>query len=275
MLGAALAAEIIPTFGWQAIFVVGGLLPLLAAVPLYWVLPESPRFLATQPGRASELARILNRVAGDGRFDGSESFVLSVQAPTQQHVAAGAIGIFSPSIRRDTFTLWIIFITNLFAVYCFYNWAPVVLTSIGMDLSTAVRGSLVFNTAGVIGSLSVSWIIARTGSRWPQAILGGVGALAMLYVGHLVSSIGTNAESNSVSLPMVALMSGLAIGGYCILAVQVTSYAVAANVYPTVCRSAGVGWAQGMGRLGGVLSAFLGAAIMARAGASGFCRAPR
>jgi AAHS family 4-hydroxybenzoate transporter-like MFS transporter len=47
-------------------------------------------------------------------------------------------------------------------------------------------------------------------------------------------------------------------------------YAVAAHVYPTSCRAAGVGWAQGMGRLGGVLSAFLGAVLMARAGVSGF-----
>ena len=38
-----------------------------------------------------------------------------------------------------------------------------------------------------------------------------------------------------------------------------TLFSVAAHVYPTHCRAAGVGWAQGVGRLGGVLSAFAGA----------------
>ena len=166
----------------------------------------------------------------------------------------------------DTLALWIIFITNLFAVYSFYNWASVVLTNIGLDLATAVKGSLIFNTAGVAGSILVSWLIARLGSRWLQAILGviGVGGNAVR------RQTGRCDYTGCGSVPVQAIMIALAIAGFCILGVQITMYAVAAHVYPTVCRAAGVGWAVGIGRLGGVLSAIVGGVLMARAGVSAF-----
>jgi AAHS family 4-hydroxybenzoate transporter-like MFS transporter len=264
ILGAAIAAEVIPAFGWQAIFVVGGALPLAAALIIYFILPESPRYLAAHPGREAELAKILNRILEENRFVGNERFRLA--APATVSVEAPLdVSVFSAGLRRDTFALWAVFVTNLFAVYCFYNWAPTVLTSLGIDLATAVRGSLVFNTTGLIGSLLMSWIIARTGSRWPQVLLGVIAALAMLYIAQLVN----DAESSG-QLSTVAIMIGFAVGGFGILSLQVTAYAVGSHVYPTICRSAGIGWAAGMGRLGGVLSAFAGAMIMARTGASGF-----
>jgi MFS transporter, AAHS family, 4-hydroxybenzoate transporter len=264
IVGAAIAAELIPAFGWQAIFVVGGVLPLAAAVVIYFVLPESPRYLAAHPGREAELAKLLNRILKENRFVGNEHFRLAVPA-TAGTEAHRDMSIFSAELRRDTFVLWAMFVTNLFAVYCFYNWAPTVLTSLGIDLATAVRGSLVFNTTGLVGSLLISWLIARTGSRWPQALLGIIAALAMLYIARLV-----NDAEDSGQLSTAAIMIGFAVGGFGIISVQVTMYAVGSHAYPTICRSAGIGWAAGMGRLGGVLSAFAGAVIMARTGAAGF-----
>jgi AAHS family 4-hydroxybenzoate transporter-like MFS transporter len=66
------------------------------------------------------------------------------------------------------------------------------------------------------------------------------------------------------------LMAGIAAAGLGINALQIGMYAVSAHVYPTVCRSAGVGWALGVGRVGGILSAFYGAALFAQSGARGF-----
>ena len=172
----------------------------------------------------------------------------------------------SRELLWDTLAVWVIFITNLFAVYSFYNWASVVLTNIGLDLATAVKGSLIFNTAGVAGSVLSSWLITRLGSRWLQAGLGAIGVGAMLYVGNLVGSIVPGAEA----VPVQSIMIALGIGGFCILGTQITMYAVAAHVYPTHCRAAGVGGAVGIGRVGGVLSAIVGGVLMARAGVSAF-----
>src|SRR3954454_19095880 len=45
-LGGLLAAQLIPQFGWQSVFVVGGIAPLLLVPFLALWLPESVRFLA-------------------------------------------------------------------------------------------------------------------------------------------------------------------------------------------------------------------------------------
>ena len=59
-LGGTLAgftgALILPSYGWRALFLVGGILPLVLAAVLWKVLPESPRFLARQRARWPELA---------------------------------------------------------------------------------------------------------------------------------------------------------------------------------------------------------------------------
>ena len=269
MIGAAIGAEVIPAFGWRAMFVLGGALPLVALVLVYFVLPESPRFLvARRPERKEQLASILNRVIGTRRFTAGDQFVLRSDAslPAGQSDA----GVFSPAFLRDTIAVWVMFAANLFAVYCFFNWTPVVLTSLGLDLGTAVRGSLVFNTAGVVGSLACAWVISRLGSRVPIAVVGLCGAVAVAYVGQLIGRAEPAGLEAAASFPIVAAMLGIAVAGFAIVGVQVALFSVAANVYPTACRSSGVGWAAGIGRLGAVISAFAGAALMASIGVWGF-----
>ena len=51
MVVASIAAEIFPALCWGAIFLIGGVLPLVAGVAFHFKLPESARFLATQSSR--------------------------------------------------------------------------------------------------------------------------------------------------------------------------------------------------------------------------------
>ena len=66
-LGGTLAgftgAVILPSYGWRALFFVGGALPLLLAALLWKVLPESPRYLARHRARWTELAALLRHEA--------------------------------------------------------------------------------------------------------------------------------------------------------------------------------------------------------------------
>jgi AAHS family 4-hydroxybenzoate transporter-like MFS transporter len=121
-----------------------------------------------------------------------------------------------------------------------------------MDLATSLRALFIFNAAGVVGALTMSWLISRIGSRWVQALLGVLAICALFYIRALLGL-------ENASTPSRTIIAALTVAGFCIVGIQVTLFAVAANVYPTQCRAAGVGWAQGVGRLGGVLSAFAGA----------------
>src|SRR5438132_7120300 len=53
---------ILPTLGWRALFLIGGLIPLVLAGVLFKVLPESPRYLARLPERWPRLRALLRRL---------------------------------------------------------------------------------------------------------------------------------------------------------------------------------------------------------------------
>jgi AAHS family 4-hydroxybenzoate transporter-like MFS transporter len=137
----------------------------------------------------------------------------------------------------------------------------------GFDLTTAVRGSFYFNLAGILGAIANAWLIARMGSRVPVALMSVIAFTALFLLGLLSPAAAGGAVSPP---PVMWLMAGIAAAGLGINALQIGMYAVSAHVYPTVCRSAGVGWALGVGRVGGILSAFYGAALFAQSGARGF-----
>lgn len=261
MIGAAIAAEIVPTFGWRVLFVVGAILPLGMAAWMYFVLPESARFLATRPNRHRDLASLLGRIFPGQSWTGDEQFVLASAAEKQ---SAGLRTLFSRTFARDTIATWLVFLTNIFAVYAFFNWIAVVLTSVDLDIATAVRASFVFNLAGVIGAVANAWIIARYGSRWPLAAMALIAAAALWWLARLP----LGGAASQVLLP--SLLAGVAVAGLAINAVQIGMYAVAAHIYPTACRSSGVGWALGFGRLGGILSSFGGAMLLSLGGSQGF-----
>src|SRR5918994_1881975 len=61
VLGAEVAARLLPSFGWEAVFVAGAILPAALAVAIWLLMPESPKFLARRPARSAELASMLNR----------------------------------------------------------------------------------------------------------------------------------------------------------------------------------------------------------------------
>lgn len=264
MLGAMLAAELIPAYGWRSVFVVGGVLPLVAAAVMYFVLPESPRFLATRPDARESLARLLARIDPRGRYSASDVFVLGEEpGPTRSGVSA----LFSPQLRWDTAVVSLAFLMNMYAVYAFFSWAPLVPTSLGFELVTAVRGALVFNLAGICGVIAISWLLARLGSRRPLAVAAFAGAATLAALAWFAAS---SLSHGNAADGLPTLMSGIAVAGIAINAVQVGLYALAAHVFPTQCRTSGVGFSLGAGRTGGIAASLGGGVLLTLSGAAGF-----
>lgn len=237
ILGSALAAELVPAFGWRSIFIAGGVLPLIAVAVLFVLLPESPRFSATR---------------GDGMKFGAHD--------------RGLCAVFSGGLTRDALITALAFFTNMFAVYAFFSWVPVVLTAVGFDLAQAVRSGLVFNLAGVVGSLLNAWLIARIGSRLPLVAVASVAIFALAGLAWIAAPGAHSAAQPGVASYFIAI----AAAGFGIHALQTGLYILSAHVFHVECRTSGVGFASGAGRIGGILSSFAGGALLALGGASGF-----
>jgi AAHS family 4-hydroxybenzoate transporter-like MFS transporter len=259
MLGAKAAAWLIPTIGWRAIFFIGAVMPALLVAAMWVWMPESPRFLAGRTGRADELARLLNRVLGTERYVPGDRFMVRHAELEQGRSSVGAI--FAPGFRYDTVVLWFIFLSNVFAVYAFFNWLPTVLSAVGLPIVTAIDGSFMFNLGGVVGALAGAVLMSRLGSRPVLAALALGAILSTLAIAQSPILAAGSASTATAARPLMWLM---AAAGACIAGLQVGMYSVAAHVYPTACRSTGVGWSLGIARLGGILSSFGGAVFFAR-----------
>ena len=248
VLGAEVAAQLMPLFGWRSIFVVGAVLPGALALVLLLSLPESPRYLARLGGQGAKLAGLLNRVTRSQQFDASMPFV--VVEPQTGVARSSVAAVLGPEFRRDTLLIWMIFATNIFAVYAFFNWLPTVLASVGLPMAIALRGSLIFNLGGVVASLLVAICVSRFGSRNTLRVVG---------IGAIVTTL---AMGFVTPTDVTVLLMLMALAGGCILGMQVCMYAVAANVYPTAVRSTGVGWASAIARLGGIASSLIGGVLL-------------
>lgn len=249
VVGGLLAAQIIPAFGWQSVFLIGGVLPLLLLGVLVAVLPESVRFLATRPGREAAVARLMARAVPDARLPENTVF-RAQQAPGGDRAAARA-ELFGAGRIGGTLMLWTAFFMNLLMYYFLINWLPLTLQQAGIDLSRAILFTVLLNAGGIVGTIVLARVIDRAGSfriLW-LVLLAATAAIAA--VGYLGAQGG---------LPL-----GLAVfvAGFCVNGAQNNMNALAAGLYSTASRATGVGFALGFGRIGSILGPVVGGMLLA------------
>lgn len=248
-LGATIAGllgiRMLSLVGWRALFVIGGVIPVLGALALTRLLPESPRYLARHPHRWKELSRTLARM-GHPTPDGA-TFADPVEHTTER---PSIRTLFLPDRRSDTFALFGAFFSCLLAVYLGFSWLTALLTSAGFDPGTASIGITAFNLGGVVGALGGSLVIGGFGSRAP---------MLTMTAGATAGAVVLSAMRIDASQPVLPILVMLTITGGLINAVQTTMYALAAHVYPSAVRSTGVGTATAVGRVGAMLSGYAGA----------------
>jgi MFS transporter, AAHS family, 4-hydroxybenzoate transporter len=248
-LGATLAGvlgiQALPLIGWRNLFIAGGLVPVAAAIVLRFILPESPHFLARREHRWPELAGVLKKM---GHAPPPDAVFVDPPARVTVHKASIA-SLFRAEFRRDTLALWGSFFSCLLAVYLCFSWLTTLLTAAGFNPATANTGITLFNLGGVVGALAGGAAIGRFGSRRAMlamtvVAIAGAGGLALMEI--------------SPAAPLIAIMAMLTLIGSMINGVQTTMYALAAHVYPTSVRATGVGTAVAFGRIGAVMTGFVG-----------------
>ncbi|HZJ30129.1 MAG TPA: MFS transporter [Vicinamibacterales bacterium] len=259
VLAGELAARIIPTYGWRALFIAGGLVPVILAVALWKLLPESPRYLARHRERWPELTRTMRRI-GHTVPDDVEYVEAATAGVPKGRATIGTL--FGPHYIRDTLALSASFFFCLLANYLIILLLPAVLTSAanGFSQPEASRALRDSNFGGVAGAILGAMLIQRLGSR---VTMLGMSALAVVCASVLAGAEIT--PQNGLFLAVMFVLTGGLLN-----AVQTTMYALAAHVFPTEVRSTGVGFAVAVGRVGNVLAATVANEAFNRGGNAGY-----
>ena len=244
---AAISLWLVPRFGWESIFVIGGVMPLAFAACAWLWLPESVKFLVVK-GRRDEAVRVLEMMAPDADIGPQ-----TVLVPPTETVYAGfnPKHLFGEGLALITPLLWLCFAINLMGFYFLISWMPTLL--IGQKLlaqsDAAIATSLV-QIGGTIGGFVLCRPMERRGF-WPVALLFAGAVPFVALIGY--------AAATSTWL----LMAVVTLAGFCILGLQFGLNAASAMIYPTSVRSNGSGWAFGVGRFGSILGPIFGGKLIA------------
>lgn len=256
-LAALLAGRVLPVYGWRGLFVIGGVIPVVLALVLFKLLPESPRFLASRRERWPELSAMLRRIGHDVPADATYVDGAGETMPKSQ-ARLGAV--FAPALRLDTIGLMGAFFFCLMANYIGFLLIPAMLTGAGFPPIVGTNANAAFNFGGVAGAIFGALVIQRLGSR---VTMLGMSALAILSALAMAATpMALDATTRLIVL--------FAITGGLLNAVQTTMYALAAHVYPTDIRGTGVGAVVGFGRIGNTLASYAGNFALDRGGPPGY-----
>ena len=158
-------------------------------------------------------------------------------------------GLFKDGLMPLTLLLWLIFLLNLLDMYLISYWLPTVLNLSGLAPAAAAYSASMYAAGGVISTIALGVLLSRFRSEWVLAcnLCLGVACVATVATAHLAG------------LPLYIVLFG-AGGG--MVGSQLGLNGFAAAAYPVALRSTGVGWALGVGRLGGIFGPILGGTLL-------------
>lgn len=243
VVGGIVAAAILQSQGWRAIFVVAcGIAVVLLGVVLA-ALPEPLTGLLVRPGPAT-LGRVNAFLARCGQP------ALEALPP---HVARGKrafAALLAPAARVTTLRIAAIFFLYVMSVFYIQSWVPTLVAEAGYPPATAAGVSVVLNLSGVIGGIAFGLIVPRVGLK-PVVVF----ALLLTAAGIILFGI--------VPPEINALRAMAAVAGVATIGGMTNLYAVVSRSFPAAARASGTGLVIGLGRFGSALGPALAGILLA------------
>jgi AAHS family 4-hydroxybenzoate transporter-like MFS transporter len=245
-IGGFIAAALIPRFGWRSVFIFGGIVPLIIAIFMIFLLPESLQFMVLRGKSNAKIRRSLKRIHAPVP---AEDVAFVVKEENRKGVPL--VNLFREGRGLGTATLWIINFMNLLNLYFLGSWLPTVVRDAGYTTAIAVLVGTAVQTGGSIGTLPNGWLINRFGFRRVLTIVFGVATISIAMIGQ-------------PSLPLSMLFFAAFTAGWCVPGGQPGVNSLAAMYYPTYLRSTGIGASLGFGRIGAIVGPLAAGALLGK-----------
>ena len=245
IVGGVLAATLLDSLGWRAVFLIGAILPMLLLPVLIVKLPESLQFLLlASRSRAPRVRRALGILQ---KINPQLAGSVELQVQLEPVAKVPVTDLFSAGRTRGTLMLWVVFFMNLMVFYFLQSWLPTLFADTGLSQQSAVLMSTLISVGGIVAGIVSGPLMDR---------YNAYKVMALLYLGGslLVAAIGV---AGPAALAWVTFGAG-----FCVSGGQKSINALAVIFYPTQVRSTGVGWALGIGRFGSILGPVLAGGLL-------------
>ncbi|KAF1010124.1 MAG: 4-hydroxybenzoate transporter PcaK [Pseudomonas fluorescens] len=246
-VGGFVAAGVIDRFGWEGVFLAGGVAPLLLFPFLVWLLPESMPRLLRDPAPYARLQKVTARLLPNWQPPAASA----EQNRVEQGSKLTVLELFRHGYARPTLLIWATFFVSLILVYFMISWLPSLLLESGLSLNEANLMTSMFPLAGTLGAMLMAWFADRLKNK--ARLL----AIVLLAAAVCAIVLGLNHDNPRY------LMACVFIAGFCIIGGQLTMNAFVSNFYPAHVRATGSAWALGVGRFGSILGPLFGGLLLA------------
>ncbi|MFI5718948.1 MFS transporter [Nocardia sp. NPDC051750] len=248
VVGAGLAGLLIPTGGWRALLVAGGVVSLVLALLLAFVVPESPAYYAAH-GAVDKAKQVLARLA-----PGTDLSAVVVAGPSDDVDKQEAFAvILSRRFAATTVLLWLFGFFSLGTQLLIAQYLPTLLQQPVPGLTTVQSSTIVgtYGFASVVGGLALSGILARV-SRY--RVIGFALALSVV----VALAIGLAPDPGFGTLLLLLTIAGLILP----TAFGPTRNILATAAYPARVRGTGVGSTELCARAGSAVGGLVGGTLI-------------
>ena len=225
--------------GWRWALAVGAV-PALYSAYVRFGLPESVRFLELR-GRDAEAEIAVRRFESAAGIEPPQALApASVQAMAQAEPASGPADLWRRGQRRHTASLWLVWFGVNFSYYGAFIWLPSLLVASGMSLTRSFGFTLVITLAQLPGYAAAAVLVELWGRRPTLSLF-------------LLGSAGSAVAFGTAGTTTAMVAAGMALSFFN-LGAWGALYAITPEIYPTLLRATGAGWAAGFGRIASILA---------------------
>jgi AAHS family 4-hydroxybenzoate transporter-like MFS transporter len=238
-----ISAVLVPNYGWQILFEIGGIVPIVIALAATINLPESIKYMALHESQRPKMEKLIAALRPGFTVRANARFVIEDEKQTP---SSNPVYLFQNGLWLITPLSWLLFALNLMGYFFLSGWTPTLLTAAKLPPATAALAASFMQIGGTVGALTLCWWLQR------HRFL----AISLLFVlaVPVVGSIGFAGLTSEA-----ALLTATFFAGFIVLGIQIGINVVGAMLYPTSLRANGSGWQLGLGRLGSIVGPLAGA----------------
>lgn len=247
-VAATLAKFIVPGHGWRPMFHISYLALVVAVLIALWV-PETPQYLASKGRYDAALAtvrRVFPAVAEAAAGTAPAAFFGTEEGNRRKNQFRA---LWEPRYRQATLLISLLYLFLQFVVYALDFWMVSLLVDHGLSLANSYSYAIEQALAATVGGFALGWVLDRMDKRVALAIAFAAGGVCLVLFGLTDS--------------LVALYVLNALAGALIIGGQNVVHTLVMGTYGVDARATGLGWALGIGRLGGLLGPLIGGYLLA------------